>query len=177
MSFWPFAPASFWATFDSFFEKYQNNMLDVYWSRRLKICLRLRIPHYGICVKLAEAGFYCLLWFFCFSPRFFLFFFILGMTLSSQLSLYDKGINPFFQLDRVMWFEGWSEGWQQTWTTEIFWDWIEKKRSRLSSWHCGTWTISAAGFANSLAGWANCHIGKGRRSNRKYWWLISLSLR
>ena len=115
--------------------------------------------------------------FFCFSPRFFLFFFILGMTLSSQLSLYDKGINPFFQLDRVMWFEGWSEGWQQTWTTEIFWDWIEKKRSRLSSWHCGTWTISAAGFANSLAGWANCHIGKGRRSNRKYWWLISLSLR
>ena len=83
--------------------------------------------------------------FFCFSPRFFLFFFILGMTLSSQLSLYDKGINPFFQLDRVMWFEGWSEGWQQTWTTE-FWDWIEKKRSRLSSWHCGTWTISAPGF-------------------------------
>ena len=71
MSFWPFAPASFWATFDSFFEKYQNNMLDVYWSRRLKICLRLRIPHYGICVKLAEAGFYCLG--LNSPPRFFLF--------------------------------------------------------------------------------------------------------
>ena len=121
MSFWPFAPVSFWTTFDSFFEKYQNNMLDVYWSRRLKICLLLRIPHYGICVKLAEAGFYCLLWDFLLllPSSFFLFFFILGMTLSSQLSLYDKGINPFFQLDRVMWFEGcWGCCWQ-TWTE--FW--------------------------------------------------------
>ena len=118
---------------------------------------------YEICVKLAEAGFYCLL------PSFFV-----GLHLGDDMVVvYDKGINPFFQLDRVMWFS--SFRWRCAAGKPEFWlNW--KKESRLSSWHCGaendyfrSWLTL---WADLVVFWANCHR-KGVTSESTDWWLIS----